>query len=91
MICNDLCDDLMETHANLYADDAVLYCSSESYIGLILSLYIEIDTICHCSKANKLNLSVKKIKLMIFKGKLNLRNVVHSRRNVMSIMLMCLI
>ncbi len=75
MTVNDVSKYLTESKVNLYADDTVLYISSDSYIDLLLSLRIEVDNITQWLHANKLTPNVSKTKYMIVASKNKLKNL----------------
>ncbi len=70
---NDLSRYLGDCRTSLYADDTAVYCSSNSYVEIILSLRIEASNIIQWLRANKLTLNVSKTKFMVFGTKQCLR------------------
>ena len=72
---NDLSKYITECHVNLYADDTALYIESPSYIELILSLRLELETLSQWMLANKLTLNVRKTKFLIFGTKPKLKKL----------------
>ena len=72
---NDLYRYLGECKTSLYADDTAVYCLSESFVDIVLSLRIEASNIVQWLRANKLTLNVSKTKFMVFGTKHKLENV----------------
>ncbi len=75
MYINDLPEYLESTSVSLDADDTALYCNSESYLDIILTLRIELETVHQWLLLNKLTLNVKKTKFMIYGSRQKLRQV----------------
>ena len=72
---NDLSRYLGECKTSLYADDTTVYCSSHSYVDIVLALRIEASNIIQWLRANKLTLNVSKTKFMVFGTRQKLKNV----------------
>ena len=72
---NDLPNYLDATSVSLYADDTALYYGSKSYLDIILTLRIELETINQWLFPNKLTLNVRKTKFMVCGSKNKLKLV----------------
>ncbi len=59
----------------LNVDDSAVYCTSESYVDIILSLRIEASNIVQWLRANRLTLNVSKTKFMLFGTKEHLEGI----------------
>ena len=63
---NNLCDNLPDAVSHLYADDAIIYCSSSSVLQSLESLQSAFDTVQSNLTQLKLVLNAEKSKFMLF-------------------------
>ncbi len=72
---NDMCEYLMESRINLYADDTALYYSTHDVVHLMDTLTMEMRCVGEWLRANRLTLNISKTKLVIFCSPAKIRNL----------------
>ena len=68
---NDLSNSVINANINIYADDVVIYCSSESLPDLSINLQNNINSVYDWYTNNKLILSVDKCSTMVISNKIS--------------------
>ena len=74
---NDLSKYLTETNTSLYADDTAIYCSGTSFVDIVLSLRIDLDSVNEWLQANKLTLNLSRTKYIFIGTKALMNKAAH--------------
>ena len=72
---NHLLEYIDQAEISVYADDTAILVSSASYIDIVLSLRIELESVKQWSNLNKLMLNVKKAKFLVCGSRTKLKQV----------------